>query len=267
MDAEAINALLARGAVNAPAVPLPAGGLGIVVPLGYGVKEFPPLSPKLERITAAVTMHDAMSFSAYVNRYKADQTRLFAEPGFVNGNQARVVATLDYHLPNAPEHCAHSSTYSPRYSDQWKRWITVKDLTQVEFAEWIEDNRADIQVPEAASLLDIIRTFKASKAVEFDSVVHQPNGDTMLAYSEKTTQKNATTTMAMPTELKLGIPVYFRGSRYAVPVLVKYRVGGGRVNFSLKVDRADIIEDTAFAEATAQIAEATGIEVYLGRRA
>ena len=66
--------------------------------------------------------------------------------------------------------------------------------------------------------------------------------------------------------MTLGIPVYFRGTMYAVPVFVRYRVGNGAVEFQLKLDRADVIEDAAFAELTTEIASACGIEVYLGRR-
>lgn len=76
----------------------------------------------------------------------------------------------------------------------------------------------------------------------------------------QTTNTDAAETMT------LGIPVYFRGTVYAVPVLVRYRVGNGGVQFQLKMDRADLIEDAAFGELVAATDEATGIEVYLGRR-
>lgn len=262
MDADAINALLDRGAVNAPAIDTPDGGKAIAVPATHRMHELRPAWPKLERIRQSVTLHDQASFSAYVNRYKTDRTRLFAEPGFLANGNAHVTAVIDYHAPDHPDYGAHVATYRPRYSDQWKRWTAIGDMGQAEFAEWIEDNRTDIRTPEAAQLLDIVRTFKASKSTEFDSVVYMPNGDTTLAYSEKTTQKGS---VAMPTELKLGIPCYFRGTIYSVPVLVKYRVGGGKVTFSMKVDRADIIEDAAFQEATKAIGESTAIEVYLGK--
>jgi hypothetical protein len=69
----------------------------------------------------------------------------------------------------------------------------------------------------------------------------------------------------LPEVMTLGIPVYFRGTAYAVPVLVRYRLGSGAVQFQLKMDRADIIEDAAFGELTARIGAATGIAPYLGR--
>ena len=264
LNRDAIDALLDRGAANAAPVATPDGGSLVLVPERFTAKKIEPLEPPLPRIRQRVTLHDQDSFIAYVERYKTDATRIFAEPGFLNqDHQARIIGTLDYHEPGTPRYCAHSALYAPRYSDQWKTWTSPKALSQLEFAIFIEENRADIRKPEAAQLLDLVRTFKASKKAEFDSLIYQSNGDTVLAYSEKTEQKGGSFTM--PTELGLGIPVYFRGTLYAVPILLRYSVSGGKVVFTLKADRADIIEDTAFSEATKAIAEATGIEVYLGR--
>lgn len=261
-----LQTALAAGAAKAPSHDAPDGGKIIIVPKDYRAERVAPLEPPLTRIHQAVTLHDRDSFVAYVNRYKSEATRIFAEPGFLAGGVAKVVAVLDYHVPGKPDYSAHVATYAPRYSDQWQRWqkACAQPLRQAEFAEFVEEVRADIVEPDAARLLDIVRTFKASKKVDFDSVVYQPNGDVKLAYDEKTEQKGSSG--VLPEQMKLGIPVYFRGSAYAVPVLVRYRVGNGAVAFSLKIDRADIIEDTAFSELTKMINEATLIDCYLGRR-
>ena len=259
---KALNIAVSR----APSHETPDGGKIIVIPEGYRAERVGPLETPLPRIKQAVILHDRDSFIAYLNRYKSEATRIFAEPGFLANGAARVVATMDYHQPNAADYGVHVATYSPRYSDQWMRWHTAAKtpMKQAEFAEFIEETRADIVEPEAAKLLDIVRTFKASRKTEFDSVVYQPNGSVSLTYDDKTEQKGASG--ALPETMKLGIPVYFRGTPYAVPVFVRFKVGGGAVQFALKIDRADVIEDAAFGELTKQVHEATGIDVYLGRR-
>ena len=260
---EALNAVAAK----APAHQTPDGGQIIIVPDGYSAERVAPLEAPLPRIRQAVTMHDRDSFTAYVNRFKqGEATRIFAEPGFLANGQAKVVAVLDYHLNSAADYGVHTATYMPRYSEQWQRWqkACAAPLKQSEFAEFVEEVRSDIVAPDAANLLDIVRTFKASKRVDFDSIVYQPNGDVRLGYEERTEQKGTSGTL--PEQMTIGIPVYFRGSPYKVSVLVRYRVGGGSVQFALKIDRADVVEDTAFTELTAAISEATGIDVYLGRR-
>lgn len=253
-------------AAKLPEHDTPDGGKALVVPSNYRVERINPVEPPLMRIKQVVTMHDRDSLIAYLTRFKTNNTQIFAEPGFLANGQAQISAVIDYHAPATPDRLAHAANYLPRYSEQWQRWVSAcrAPMKQAAFAEFVEECRGDIAEPEAAKLLDIVRTFKASKKVEFDSVVYQPNGDVRLGYDERTEQKGSSG--ILPEMMKLGIPVYFRGTVYAVPVYVRFRVSDGAVQFQLKMDRADVIEDAAFGELTGAISEATGIGVYLGRR-
>ena len=264
---EIANQLIELGAAAGKHVQMPDGGTAMVVPQNFKVQTFAPVTPAepdLRRITGGATLHTADSFIAYVNRYRGAATRIFAEPGFLAGGAARITAVMDFHEPDQPRHCAHIATYTPRYSEAWSRWTKATQFEQVPFAEFIEENRVEIASPPAAGLLDVVRTFKASKKVDFDSVVYQANGDVKLGYSEQSEAKG--TSSVMPERLTLGIPVYFRGQPYAVDVWIRYRVGNGKVVFSLKIDRPEVIEDDAFREITEKVAGSTGIEVYLGRK-
>lgn len=267
ISADTITAIRDAAALRAAPHLTPTGGQAFVLPQGYSVKELPPIDPLLTFIKQAVTFHDSDSFCSYVNEFKGRGTRLFAEPGFLSSGGAHVTAVFDYHEPTAfVGRCAHVAKYVPRHSEQWERWTKVcaAAMKQAEFAEFVEETRADIRAPDAAKLLDIVRTFKASRKVDFDSVTYQPNGDVVLNYSDKTEQKG--TSGALPETMTLGIPVYFRGTVYAVPMFIRYRVGGGAVGFQLKMDRADVIEDAAFGELSQTISEAVSMPVHLGRR-
>jgi len=70
-----------------------------------------------------------------------------------------------------------------------------------------------------------------------------------------------------PIDGQLMIPVYFKGELYSVPVLMRYRLADGKLMFMIKVDRPDYIEQAAFDATAKQIAEATGIEPYIGAMA
>lgn len=264
MENNQLETALQVVASRAPHHDLPDGGKLVIVPEGYRAERVEPAMPA--RIKQSVTMHDRDSFIAYVNRFKSTATQIFAEPGFLAGGQAKIQAVLDYHEPERADHGQHVASYLPRYSEQWGRWqkACAGLFKQAQFAEFVEEVRADIVDPDAARLLDIVRTFKASKRVEFDSVVYQPNGDVKLGYEERTEQKGSSG--SLPETMTLGIPIYFRGTGYKVPVFVRYRVESGAVHFGLKIDRADVIEDAAFGELTSAVKEATCIDVYLGRR-
>lgn len=260
----ALGRLYSIGLSGAPSIDAPDGGKIVVLPDGFATHKVEPLEEPLTRIKQSVHLHDADSAVAYINRYKTDATQLFAEPGFIaESGRAVIYAIFDYHAPGNPDRLAHKAVYMPRYSDQWNIWKQPRKLSQLEFCEFIEENRGDIVAPEAASLLDMVRQFKSSKKTEYQSVVYQPNGEIKLAYSELEDKGPMST--AMPQQLDVGIPVYFRGQNYSVPILVRYRVANGGVQFELKPDRLDLIEDHAFNELSASVGEATGVQLYLGR--
>lgn len=265
-DAEAIKEFVKAVQAHQAPLDLQNGETGILVPEGFSLTRIPPLEKILPRISQIILMHDKLSFVAYVNEYKSAQSKVFAEPGFVRSGQSQVTAVLDYHSKDAAEYGVHVVVYSPRYSDQWVAWQNACKtvMKQAEFAEFIEEVRADIHTPEAAQLIDIVQEFKAAKRTDFDSLVRQPGGNVRLNYSETVEQKGSSG--LLPEKMTLGIPVYFRGTTYSVPLFVRFKVSGGAVTFALKLDRADIIEDAAFNEIVATIAQETNLPVYLGRR-
>jgi len=286
-DADTVKEIAALGALkDARRIETPDGGFVVPLPAGYGVHKVPPLEQPLLRVRQAVTLHDRDSFIAYVNEFKRPISRIFAEPGFLSTTGTPVIkAVLDYHDPDGiagpdgeveaapqPHHAAHVAVYSPRYSDQWLRWqqACTEPLSQVEFAELIEECREDIRQPLAAELLDIVRTFKVSKKTNYDSLVYQRDGSVKLDFSDQVDKSGSA--ILLPEQMMLGIPVFYRGSMFAVPLFIRFKVNQG-VTFSLKIDRADRFEDEAFiggkhedaAGLAGEIAEATLVPLHIGR--
>lgn len=286
LDADAIKAIAALGSMErAQAIETADGGRAVVLADGYQLHKLPPLEQPLTRVKQHVVLHDRDSFIAYVNEFKRPISRIFAEPGFLSAHSKPVIkAVLDYHNPRGshlslptdttseslietapqPEYATHIATYEPRYSDQWKRWTQAcaEPLAQVEFAELIEECREDINNPLAAELLDIVRTFKASKKVSYDSVVYRRDGSVKLEYNDHVDKVGSS--VNLPEQMTLGIPVYYRGTMFAVGLFIRFKVNSG-VAFNLKMDRADRLEDEAFTELARAIAEATGVPLHIGR--
>jgi uncharacterized protein YfdQ (DUF2303 family) len=251
------------------------GSKTVIVPTGYQLQTIQPPERKLWRVHQNIVLHDANSFIDYVNQHKTSATRIFAEPGFIASDKQGVIqAVIDYHEaiesePSKPDYCAHIATFKPRYSDEWKTWegVCAEPVDQRELAEFIEENRKDIVTPDAAVLMDIIRTFKASKKVEFDSVTYTNDGSVQIGYSEEVQQRQNVGGMTkVPEKIKVGIPVYFRDEIYGMELFVRFRVAPGKVIFDLKRDRADVIENDAFKRLLALIADATSIGPFTGRR-
>lgn len=272
--------LVAHGATAREPVTLPDGSMGIVLPDRYTLHKVPPALPKLTVVSAKPVFHDLHSFIEYVNTFKIEgKTRVFAEPGFLSpANSAHIHAIIDYHGPSggsveadlggnsrpSPDHGRHIVSFVPPYSDEWKIWVieSPEGLLQTEFAEFIEENRSDIRFPEAAPLIDLIKAFKASRKVDFNSVVNQTDGSIRIGYSD---EAQGGAGYDVPPALRIGIPVYFNGPLYEVNVFMRYRVAPAKVTFTLKPDRADYVENAAFGETLKTFAEATSLTPYIGR--
>ncbi len=260
---QVLDKIFDRGAASAFAHDRPDGGRELIIPNGYQAHTLPPLEKLLPRIRQSVSLYDSATFIAYVERYKSEATRIFAMPGHLADGKASITAVLDYHQPGKADHGAHVARYVPRYSEPWERWTKAGPMLQADFAEFIEENRADIRKPDAAPLLDMISKFKATKKVDYDSVMHQPNGDVLIMWSDKT-ENAGKPGVHVPTELEIGIPVFFKGPLYAVTILMRYKLNNGALTFRIKPDRPEYVEQAAFDEIIKAIAEATGIEAYLG---
>lgn len=90
----------------------------------------------------------------------------------------------------------------------------------------------------------------------------QNNGDVKIGYDETTTLQGST---VVPNQLKLGIPVYFRGGKYEVGVFLRFKVEAGAVHFTLKVDRPDIVEDGAFQDVKKAVEDLASMPVHIGK--
>lgn len=258
---EIVGAALAAGRLEVTKLfEMPDGGHVLLKPAGFETVKIAPLSRKLERIEASVRLDEQGSFVEYVNRFKGPATTIFADA--VTGPLS-VKAVLDYHEPETPRYAHHIAVYAPVYAEEWRTWTAVKTMKQAEFAEFIEENRDDIRMPSAASLLEIVTKFRATKKQDYDSVVYQPDGSAMIAWSDKV-EGAGKPGVPVPTELTLGIPVFFKGASYEVPVFLRYRIIEGVLLFTLKLDRVKLIEQHAIDKVVAEIAGATEVPMLYG---
>ena len=263
LSKEAIDRLVGLGSErNLQTIQTPDGDLGVLVPAGHELQTLTAVDRNLpENIQQRVELYDFDSFVDYVSRFEQPTTTIFAAPGFLAENSRPYFrAHIDFHGPGLPMRNDHVATYYPRYSDQWRLWTRTGGMGQQEFGEFIEENRGDIAEPTAASLIDLVRNFKASRKINYDKTIIEKNGTTKLSYSDET---EAHGEIEVPDQITLGIPVYFADEPYAVRFWVRYRVANGGVQFVLKPDRIDIVEQDAFTRLIEKLDDLDPA-VYLG---
>jgi uncharacterized protein YfdQ (DUF2303 family) len=143
-------------------------------------------TPLRNRGTAAI--HDPTDFAGYVIRLASDgATTVWVDP-----DGGKLVAVFDDHI-NAvrPGWRSHTATLTLKADPDWRDWLARDNRRggQAEFAEHLESLAHTVVDPDAASMLEIARTFDAKRSVNFSSGVRLDSGDVQLVYEETTKAK------------------------------------------------------------------------------
>jgi len=154
---ETINRLLELGGNFKPQSPGDGGTPFILTPAGMEVKSLASLLPP-PRIERTPVLLEAGSFADYVNKFKMPETLIFVT---VSETGCTFRAMLDYHSPTPelkPAFCKHQASFTAVETPDWKIWNAAdrKKMSQVEFAEWLEDNAKLFVDPNSAELLELV---------------------------------------------------------------------------------------------------------------
>ncbi len=177
------------------------------------------------------------------------------------------MALLDYHeSPAKPNWCDHVVTFAVRRSIEFQTWMgsNRKQMTQVEFARFIEDNLPDIAVPPSAELLQIALTFEAKKSVDFSSGVRLANGQIQFQYDEIVRGSAQKGSIEVPEQFTLGIPIHINGPAYSIPVRLRWRLQESKVIFFYEIVRPHKFIEDALKEISQRIEKETPISILAG---
>ena len=273
-EAEAV-AEIVRGGM-APVFNAGHGG-SPVVPFVFWPREQKVIS--LERLLerplrkrGVVKVNDYLSFISYVSRHKQPGTEIFMSMSESGGG---FTAVLDWHVAgNGVEDAKgarwgeHVCEFKCEHSPEWKRWLGSSGdaMTQLEMAQFIEDNMMDIIEPEAARMLEVVKTLEATQGVEFKSLVRLNNGDRGLHYQHVTAAKAGQMgDIEIPEKFLLRIPVFGNGLAYGVLCRFRYRIRDGALTLSYEVVRPHKVVETALVDARTAITEKLAVvPVMLG---
>lgn len=216
-----------------------------------------------DRRKANVKLQDAGSFIGYVQLYADDRTRVFADATKFN-----FLSILDYHGTGErqPEFLDHRASFQMALSDQWKTWFGKNDtaFSQSDFADFLEDNAADIRNPEAATMLEVASDLRAKIDVNFESKTVRKNGQNQLTYNETINASIGKGNLEVPERFTIGIPVFYGEDPISVQCRLRFRIAGGKLSFHYKMDRASEVQNEAFDKAVASIGHSLGISVLIG---
>lgn len=233
----------------------------LILNAGQKVHDLEGLLPTPTRRRGTVALNDAASFCAFVDLHKNANTRLY---GLMN--PPRFTAVFNDHGAE-PGWRDHMATYACPLSVEWKTWTgkNKTQMSQVDFAQFIEDNAPDCVVPSAADMLEIARSLEAKKKVNFASAIRLDNGQHQFTYEEEVNGTAAKGRLQIPEVFTIGIAVMEGGDRYSVEARLRYRIGdGGKLTMWFDLLRSHKVLEDAANTVWRLIEAQTGLRIFNG---
>ena len=215
------------------------------------------------RFRGTVTLKDVASLLAYCSDQNAHYIGyLYADP-----DKRSITAVFNDHRGVEPGWRDHRAEFKAEYTPEFEKWMRndKQPKTQGEFAEFIEDNFADITEPGAQVLLDIATTMQAKTDINFSSAKRLQNGQVQLQYTESiNATAGANGALEIPKEFALGLRIFKNGGGYKLRARLKYRLNAGSVKFWYELDRPERAVEDAFAGYVDQVREGSEYQVLVG---
>lgn len=202
-----------------------------------------------------VTIHDPADFAQLVNRlHDADHTTMYAnvEPG-------QVVALFDDHASfGVAGWRQHRATLQLKVDADWQRWAerNGKLFGQEEFAEFLEDVAHTVVDPDAATMLEIATTFRASVNASYSGGIKRQSGDVEFAFKEETDARAGTSgTLEIPHAITVRLSPWQGTDPVDLIARFRYRLRGGQVALGFSLLRPDRARDDVFAKLLVNLRE------------
>lgn len=239
------------------------------LPEGYRVQDITATieaaQPHRKRAQGIVSLGDVTSLLAYCKDQVAQERGyIYADP------DARTITAVfnDQRSTLAPGWRDHRATFAAVYTPEFKKWMD-KDGTQMgqtEFAEFIEDNLADIQGDQAQNLLTVATTIQATNGINFSSARRLQDGQTQLTYNEViNAAAGADGSLKIPQIFALGLRIFKNGEGYKLTARLKYRINSGSVKFWYELERPERAVEDAFTGYVEAVREKSGYTVLIGK--
>lgn len=154
---------------------------------------------------------------------------------------------------------------------EWRTWLGVagKDLSQLEFADFLEDHRLDVKDPDGATLLEIVTNITATRTAHFAQAQNLADGRIQFQVSEGLeTRAGKAHTLTIPNSISLGLRPFAGGEAYRLDARLRYRINAEKgLSLSLRLDSPDDVIAHAFDQVVERITAQTGLPVYYGEPA
>lgn len=217
-----------------------------------------------KRKTGTIQVRDVPTLAeVWMKHGVADISEIYADR-----DGLAVTAVFDAHGREETGWGKYRAVLALKFSEAYKAWTGLDGrlMPQEQFAEFLEDNRADIREPSAAELLEVAQTLQGTSKVDWQAGHRLVDGQRRIAFLETTEAKaGAKGELAIPTEIVIGVPVFDGATvAHAFTARFRHRIEGGNLRLMYKLDRPADVVTAAFDGVVAEVASACGATVLRG---
>lgn len=242
---------------------------------------------KPKRRKGTLTAYDLESFVALTNGFKSENSVMFGTTSVTETSftaALKSVLNFDPASPNNTEadNGDHVVGYAFPLSNELKVWLgkNKTPFNAKEFAEFLEDNIADLIIPkvdgfktqfgdERPAFASPSKIFELSRGIEVrvdekvSNYFRNADGSFNLQYTQEN-KDAAGNALKLPEWFCLGVPVFDGGEVYQIPMRLKFRVKEGQVAWSFDMYRKNDTFNAAFADACDQATKETDLPLFNG---
>jgi uncharacterized protein YfdQ (DUF2303 family) len=214
------------------------------------------------RKTGTTTVRDAGSFLTYYAKHHDDASEVYSDVETLS-----VTAVLNAHSANEPDFGDHRLVLGLRRTKAWTDWLALdgKLVDQDRFANFLEDQLPYLETPDAATMLEIAQSIKATTKAEFQSSSRLQSGERKFAFVEDTkTSAGAKGDLQIPETFVIAIPPFEGADAYRMTARFKYRLEQTRLTLGFKLEQPEERARAAFADILAAISEGVATPILNG---
>jgi uncharacterized protein YfdQ (DUF2303 family) len=212
--------------------------------------------PRPLRQRGTVTIHDPEDFAQYVNRLCDHYSTVL----YANVATGTVTVVFDDHSPEGIAGWReHRAELALKADPDWTRWTEAdsKLMSQEGFATFLEEVAHTIVRPDAATLLEVATTFRATRKADFSGGVRLQSGDVEFRYKEETDAKAGKSgKLEIPETFTVWAAPWRGVDAVELTARLRYRLDDGALRIGYALLRPDRARDDAFALILARLREA-----------
>ncbi len=216
------------------------------------------------RKTGTVVVFDAES----LNRILADNAISGATTIYINPDASKpaVVAVINGNGSAGPGFADFRASIGFRETPQWTKWKSIdgKMLAQTEFAEFVEDNLADIATPDGATMMEIVTYLQATRTVDFKSGIKLSNGLVQLTNMEDIQASVGSGNIAVPDLFEIALSPVFGVAPFKVPARFRYRIEDRKLRMGFKLQRIEDVMTQIIKDIEGEIVLPEGVAKVYG---